>query len=77
MITVVFSKTIILLLFPTEYKINPFRVVLFDLTKLKGEKHPCIRVRFYEYSSLENSTYVTNLLVDEFSIAIETTYVDS
>ena len=36
-------------------------------------QHPCKRVRVDEYSALVNSTYVTNLLVDEFKISMENT----
>ena len=58
-------------IFPTEYKQAPDRIIQFVLTTFKNENHPCIRVRVGEDSALEKSTYVTNLLVDEFIIALE------
>ena len=38
-----------------------------------NEQHPYKRVRFYEDSALENSIDVTNLLIEEFKISMETT----
>ena len=66
--TVVCSKTIMLWVFLTKYKISSVRIVLFVLTTLYNDKYPFRRVRVNEYSALENSTNVANLLVYEFRI---------
>ena len=42
-----------------------------------NEKHPFKRVRFDEDSALSNSTDVTNLLINEFKISMETTGGDA
>ena len=42
-----------------------------------NEQHPCKFVRIDEYSSLENSTYVANLFVDELKICMETNVGDA
>ena len=44
--------------------------------KLNNEQYPSKCVRYDEDGILENSTYVNNLLVDEFRISIENTGVD-
>ena len=35
-----------------------------------NKQHPCKRLRVYEYGALENSTYITNLLIEEFKIYV-------
>ena len=42
-----------------------------------NEQHPCKQIRVDEDSALANSTDVTNLLVDEFKISMETTGGDA
>ena len=42
-----------------------------------NEKHPRNSVRFDEYGDLENSTDITNLLVDDFNISTENTCGDA
>ena len=37
-----------------------------------NEQHPFKRVRVDEDSALENSTDITNLIIDEFEISMET-----
>ena len=59
--------------FPTSYKRAPVRAIHFILTKLKNEQKPCRRIIVDEYGALENSTDVTNLLVEEFNISMENT----
>ena len=44
---------------------------------LINEQHPNKRIRVDEDSELANSTYVTNLLVDDFKISMETTGGDA
>ena len=76
-ITVVCAKTRILWVFPTASKITPVHVIRFILTTLMNEQHPCKCVRADVYSSFANSTDVTNLLVDELKISMETTGGDA
>ena len=73
MLTVVFEKTIMLWVYPTTPNKSPVPIILFILKTLKNEQHPCKRVRFDEDGTLEKSTDVTKLLVDEFKTSIETT----
>ena len=77
MLTVVCTKTIILWVFPTASKRSPVRIILFILKTLANEQYTCKRVRFVEYSALENSTDVTNLCVHEFKISMESTGGDA
>ena len=72
MLIIVCTKTIILWLFPTESKQSHVRIIRLILTTFNNEQHPCKRVRVDEYGSLENSIDVTNLLVDELKISMET-----
>ena len=76
-LTVLCEKTITIWVFPTASKISPVWIIHFILTTLNNEKHPSICVRFHEYISLSNSTDVTNLLVDDFRISMETTGGDA
>ena len=71
-ITVVCTKTTMLWISPTEYKLDPFSIIIFILTTFNNEQHPCKCVRVDEDVTLENSTDVTNSLVDEFVISMET-----
>ena len=64
-------------LFHTTSKRSPDRIIRFISTILNYKQHPCKRVRFDEDGSLENSTYVTNKLVDDFNISMETTGGDA
>ena len=45
--------------------------------KIEEYKNPCRNVRFGEDGDLENSTFVNNLIVDEFNISIENTGGDA
>ena len=63
--------------FPTASKRSPVIIIFFILTTLNNEQHPCKHVRFYTDGALEKSTVVTNLLVDNFIISMETTGVDA
>ena len=63
--------------FTTESKQYPILIICVILTTLKNEQHPRKSVRFDEYGALENSIYVTKILIDEFSISIETTGGDA
>ena len=69
MLNILFANTRMIWIFPTAYKQAPDRIIQFVLTTFKNENHPCIRVRVGEDSALEKSTYVTNLLVDEFRLS--------
>ena len=60
-------------IFTTLYKRAHLRTILFIRTTLKNKHHPCKRVIFDEDGALSKSTDVTNLLVDDFSIYMETT----
>ena len=77
MITAVCEKTIIILVFPTASKLDPVHIIQLILTTLNNEQHLCKRVRVDEDGFLASSTDVTNLLVDEFNISMETTGGDS
>ena len=72
MLTTVCASIIILWLFPTESKISPVCIIRFILTTLNNAQHICKLVRVDNNGALENSTDVTNLLVDYFSIRMET-----
>ena len=71
--TVVFAKTIMLWVFPTESKWAAVHIVHSILKKLKNEQQLWKHVIVDEYSALANSTDVTNLPVDELKISMETT----
>ena len=73
MLTLVYTKTIMLWVFFTPSKGYPIQIIHFILTALNNEQHPCICVRVNNDGALENSTYVTNLIVDYFSISMENT----
>ena len=70
---IVCSKTIIIWIFTTVSKLSPVRIIHFILSTLNNEQHPCENARVDNNGALANSTYVTNLLVDELIIKIETT----
>ena len=72
-ITVVCAKTRILWVFPTASKRSPVRIIIFILTTLNNKQHPCKTVRVDEDGALENSTDLTNLLIGQFKISMETT----
>ena len=63
--------------FPTASKWSPFPIIRFILTTLKNEHHPYNFLRVDEYGALENSTDITNLLVDALKISMETTGGDA
>ena len=60
-------------LFPNAYKIFPFSIISFFLKTLNNEQQPCKHIRFDEDGALEKSKNVTNLLIEEFKISMETT----
>ena len=64
-------------IFPTAPKIAYVRIIRFTLTTILNEQHPCKRGRVDNYSALENTTDVTNLLVDELKISMENTGGDA
>ena len=74
MLTVVCEKTILFWVFTIAYKRSPVRISQFILIILKNEKKPCRLVRVDKYGDLEKLTDITNRLVDELSISMETTY---
>ena len=76
MINVVCAKTIMLWVSPTESKLDPVNIILSILTTFNNEQHPCKCVRVDEDVTLANSTDVTNFLVDDFNIYMETNGVD-
>ena len=69
-LTIVCAKTSIIWVIPNAPKISPVRIIIFILTTLKNEKHSCRHVIVDEDGALENSTYVTNLLVEKFSTSM-------
>ena len=77
MLTVVCANTNMIWLFPNESKWSPVYIIRYILKTFNNEQRPWKRVRVGEYGSLENSTYVTNLLVDKFNISVETTCGDA
>ena len=66
-------KYIILWGFPTSSKRPQVVTIHFILTTSKYEKNECRHVIVVKEGALENSTYVTNLLLDVFSIAMKNT----
>ena len=77
MLKLVCAKTRMLWVLPTAPKRSTVRIIRFILTKLMNEQHPRKRVRVDEDIALASSTDVTNLLVDEFKIFMETTGGDA
>ena len=77
MLKLVCAKTRMLWVLPTAPKRSTVRIIRFILTKLMNEQHPRKRVRVDEDIALASSTDVTNLLVDEFKISVETTGGDA
>ena len=65
MLNVVLTKTTMLWVFSTASKIPPVIIIIYILTTLDNEKHPCRRSRVDKDGTLENSTDV-NLLINEF-----------
>ena len=60
-------------LFPNAYKRFPFTIISFFLTTLNNEQQPCKHIRSDEDGALEKSKNVTNLLIEEFKMSMETT----
>ena len=77
MLTVVCKKTSMLWIFPTTSKRAPARTIRFILTAPNNEKHPCTCIVVYDHIALENSTYLTNLLIEQFKIFMENTGGDA
>ena len=77
MLTVACSKTKVLWVLTTSSKRAPVQIIPFIIIKLKNEQHTCKRVIVEKYVSLQKSTYVTNLLVENFNISMETTGGDA
>ena len=69
-LAVVCTKTITPWVFPNTSKRAPVRIIIFILTALNNEKHPCRLMKFDEDSALINSIDVTNLLVYDFIVAM-------
>ena len=63
--------------FLNAYIISPFLIISLILTTLKNGKHTYRRVRVNDCSASENSTDITNVIVDEFIIYIETNSGDA
>ena len=63
-LTVIFANTIMIWVFPAASKLSHVLIIHFILTTLKNKQHPCKFVRVDENGALENSTYVTNLIVE-------------
>ena len=64
---------IILWVLSATSKRSPVRIIRYSLTKLKYYQHPCNGMRVDEGGALEKYTYITDLLVEYFNIALETT----
>ena len=73
MLTVVCAKTRMIWLFHTVSKIDPVRIILFVLTTINNEQHPCKCVRVDEYVTFSNWTDVTNFTVYYINILMKTT----
>ena len=73
MITVVCEETIMIWIFTNSNKRSPVRIILFILKTLRNQQNTCRHVRVNDDGDLEKSTDVPNLLVDDFSISMETT----
>ena len=76
-LTLVCSKTKILWVFTNSSKGSSLRIIWFVLTTLKYGQHTFRRLIFNEEGALEKSIYVTNLFVNCFRIAMETTGCDA
>ena len=72
-----FENNIDLWLFTTASKRSPVKIIHFILTKFKNDQHPFRYMIVDKDGALENSAYGTNLIVDDFSTAIETTGGDA
>ena len=77
MLTIVCENTTMQWVLPTASKRSTVSIIHFILTTPNNEQQPCKCVRVDEYGALEKSTDVTNLLVDDFNISMETTGGDS
>ena len=73
MITAVCENTRMIWVFTNSPKLSPVRIICSTLTTLKNEQNKFKHVRVDEYGALEKSTDVTNLLLDNFNISMETT----
>ena len=76
-LNVVCSRTRMIWVFPTESKISPVHTIHFILTTPNNEQHPSKLVRVDGDFALENSKYVTNLLVEELKTPMENTGGDA
>ena len=77
MLTFFCAKTIMICVFLNASKRAPFCIIRFILTTLINEQHPYKRIRVDEDSVLANSKDITNLLVDDFKISMETNSGDA
>ena len=77
MLTVVCENNIMMWIFLTESKLSSALIIYFILTIVNNEEHPCKCVRVDEYDTLEKSTDVTNLIVDDLNIFMYTTGGDA
>ena len=68
MLTALCEINRMLLVFTTEYKRSPFRIICFIQTPFNNYQPPYKHLIFDEYSALEKSPDNTNLLVDDFII---------
>ena len=71
-LSVVYAKTRIIWFITTASKRSPVQIIFFILTTFNNEQHSQIRVIVDKDYALENSIDVTNILVDEFMIHMET-----
>ena len=76
-ITVVCEKKGMIWIFATASKQAPVIIIRFILPESKNKNHPRRRVRVDEDGDLENSTVVTDLLIDQFRKSTETTVEDA
>ena len=74
-LTFVCTNTIMLWVFSPKQ--SPVCIICFILKTLKNEQHQCKHVIVDKNNALENSIDVTNCLVDEFRITMETTGGDA
>ena len=73
MFTIVCENTIMIWACSTSSKISPVWIICFILTTLNNEQHLYRYVIVDDDIALSNSTNVTNLIADEFSITMEHT----
>ena len=73
MINVVCTKTRMIWVFPDAHKRVLVQIIRFILKKFNNEQHTCIYMRVEEDGALGKSIDVTNLIVDDFNIAMENT----